>query len=295
MRTLVLTVLSLLAFLHAARSAPTDFKGEEREFGEHAYKLMRAVHDQTCTCKEDGNCKLSVTRDELAAQLRRYSETMQRMMPRLWPSIAKRMEAMSTQDARAYGQRLAQEYLDTLPRRDVLAWARMLSSCWGTSQEPAAGRAPTREPRRTIDKPHDGSLGRTGEIHDLSNGKLDEASAIATFLASCRGNAADNATAEPFCGCVSDYLRVSRPSVIHVLQDASTSGDVSALLELPGVKRCTQWVADGARGRSPFLRKGMKASRDVAASFARCRATKSQGTSTPSGVVFCNRLVATVP
>lgn len=296
MRAWTLGLLTILLVTFATeRFALADLRDEEREFGEHSYKSLRAIHDQTCTCKDDGNCKLSVTRAELAAQLRRYSEALQTMTPRLWPALTKKMSSMSAKEAGVYGERLGQVYLDMLPRKEVMLWARMLSSCWGVSKDSAVPPASESTQHERKDTPHNGSLDKSGEVHDLKNGRLDDASGIATFLKSCRGQVTGNPNAEPFCNCLSDYLRVSRPSVIRVLQAASTTGDVSELLKLPGVKLCTQWVGDGARGKSPYLNQGMKASSTIEVAFHRCRTTMSNGKSTPSGIVFCNRLVATSP
>ncbi|HWO18907.1 MAG TPA: hypothetical protein VNO30_09025 [Kofleriaceae bacterium] len=295
MRARTLGFLSILLVTLGTGQASADLADEEREFGEHVYKSMRAIHDQTCTCKDDGNCKLSVTREELAAQLRRFQETIPTMAPRLWPAVTKKMASMSTKEADAYGERLGQAYLTLLQRKEVMVWARMLSSCWGASKDPPVPNASKPAQRVQKDTPHDGSLDRSGEIHDLKNGRLDEASGIAAFLDSCRGKAVDNPNVEPFCGCLSDYLRVSPPSVIRVLQDASATGNVTELLELPGMKRCTRWVTDGARGKSPYLREGMKASATIEVAFHRCRTSMSNGKPTPSGIVFCNRLVATSP
>jgi hypothetical protein len=289
-------VSAMALVLVAASVARADLKREEQEFGEHVYKSMRTIHDQTCSCKDDGNCMLKVSREELKAELDRFSESVKTVVPRLWPTIASKMASMSTEDARAYGERLGQSYLDRLPRKEVLLWARMLSSCWGTSQAPAEARSEPHDDDDTEDdSPHDGSLNKSGEINDLRNGKLDEASGIATFLQGCRKTSRENPNGPPFCACLSDYLRVSPHSVIRVLKESSETGDASKLVALPGVTRCRKWVMEGSVEPRPFLRKGMKSSVDVETQFVRCRTTMTKGKPTPSGVTFCNRVVATTP
>lgn len=273
----------------ATSSAFADIKTEEAEFGEHGYKSMRAIHEQTCSCKEDGNCRLKVTRAELKEQLERYTETSKTLVPRAWPELTKKFASMTTADARAYGERLGKDYLDTLPRKSVLLWMRMLASCWGTSTEPS--NADSEQPAK--DTPHDGSLSKRGEVMDMRNGKIDEASGIAVFVQGCRKTVEDKAKAGPLCSCFADYLRLSPPSVINTFRAASESGDVSELKQLPGLSKCAQWLTDGAEGRGPFVRKGMKSSTDVEAAFTRCRTKMTKGQPTPSGIVFCNRFVAT--
>lgn len=272
-------------------NAYADLASEEREFGEFGYKSMRAIHDQTCSCKADGNCQLKVTRDELREQLKRYTKSLETMIGRVWPELRKKFASMSEADARKYGERLGQDHLNRLPRKEMLLWAQMLSTCWGASAEPTDPLPSTAK----TDLPHDGSLSKSGTINDMKNGKLDEASGITVFMQSCRNGAPNNPNAAPFCGCLSDYLRVSPPSVIRVLNASSQTGDGSALLALPGVKRCTDWVTGGAHGNNPFVRKGVKPSVDVEAAFLRCRTTMTNGKPTPSGLVFCNRLVASSP
>lgn len=287
-----LSNIVVLMVLLISSIAGADLRSEEREFAEHGYKSMRALHEQTCSCAQDGNCKLKVTRAELKAQLQRFSESLPTMVAHLWPELTKKFSSMSTPDVRAYGERLGKDHLDSLPRDTVLLWARMLSSCWGMSAEPKT--TPT---AATPDKevPHDGSLSKRGDVDDMKNGKLDEASGIAVFVQGCRGSAKDNPNAEPFCGCLSDYLRISPPSIIRVLQRDSETGDLSKIIELPGVKRCTKWVIDGVQGTNPFLKKGMKSSLAVEVAFSRCRTTLTNGKPTPSGIIFCNRFVATTP
>lgn len=130
----MLLVVAAVVFLTDTASA--DLASDEREFGEYFYKSLRTVHDQTCTCKGDGNCRLTVSRDDLREQLRRLNETAATMVPRAWPDLAKKFAALSPSEARALGQAMGQAYLLTLPREDVLLWMRMLSSCWGVSAEP---------------------------------------------------------------------------------------------------------------------------------------------------------------
>jgi hypothetical protein len=277
--------------------APTilsDITREESEFGEQGYKTMRAIHEQTCQCGRDGNCKLKVSRDELRAELARYTESLKTTAPRLWPALTKKMESMSTAEARVYGERLGQDYVNGLARDEVLLWSRMLSTCWGASAEPTR---PTGSKARAVgaDVPHDGSLDPSGEITDMKNGKMDEPGGVAVFVQGCRRTGGDNPNIDPFCGCLCDYLRVSKPSIIQILRRASKTGDASEMRSLPGVKRCTTWVTDGADGRNPFLKQGMKSSLSVEASFSHCRTSMEKGRGSPEGIVFCNRLVATAP
>jgi hypothetical protein len=265
-----------------------DLEREEREFGEYGYKSMRAVVEQSCSCGKDGACTLKISRVELRDTLSRFTDSLKTTMPRLWPELTKKMESMSTADGKAYGERLGQEHLNRLPRDEVLLWSRMLTSCWQTSAEP-------RKAAPTSSKPHDGSLDKSGDISDLKNGKMDEPGGIAEFVASCRRSTQGNPNADPFCGCLSDYLRVSPPSVIETFRRASETGDASEMRDLPGVKRCTNWLTTGGEVPNPFLRKGMKSSLDVERAFARCRTQLEKGKTSPSGIVFCNRLVATTP
>ena len=282
---------TLLCLLLVSRTATADRAREEEEFGAYGYKSMRAIFDQTCSCKEDGNCRLVVTRSELREQLKRYAKSIETVMPRLWPELTKVFAGMSTAEARQYGERLGQRYVQGLPRKDLLLWMRMLTTCWGTSNDKASDEG---GPAVDDDTPHDGSLSKRGEVMDLRNGKLDEASGIAVLLSGCRKTADNNPNAGPFCGCFADYLRVSPPYVIRTLREGSATGDVSAVRALPGVQTCTDWIADGASGRNPFLKKGMKSSIDVEAAFTRCRTKMTKGKG-PSGIAFCNRLVATAP
>lgn len=287
---------TILVVLFAA-TANADLRSEEREFGEHAYKSMRAIHEQTCSCVKDGNCKLKVSRADLRAELKRYEDGLETMLPHLWPELTKKFASMTTAEARAYGERLGQAYLDTLPREDVLLWARMLSSCWSASPDVTASSpgADTSEKSRKQDTPHDGSLDKSGGVTDLKNGKMDEPGAVAEFFESCRKSAKDSPVADAYCGCLGDYLRVSPPSTIEILRQAGDSGDATKVRQLIGFRRCSEWSLDGAHGVNPFLRKGMKSTFDVASGFARCRTNMTKGRDPSTGMEFCNRLVATTP
>lgn len=279
-----------LVLIFLAKVAHADLRTEEREFGEYSYKSLRAIHDQACSCKPDGNCQLKVTREELRRMLLRYTEALPTVVPRLWPELTRKLASMPTADASVYGERLGEDYLNTLPRDVVLLWARMLTSCWSVSADVKKPIAVQLSVGKDI--PHDGSLSKRGVVNDLHNGKLDEASGIAVFLQGCRKSAQDNPNAEPFCGCLGDYLRVSSPSVIQVLKDSS-NGDVSKLLALPGVKRCIKWIGDGGPANNPYLRDGMMSTIDVELAFLRCQTTVSSKP-VSERIVFCNRLVATL-
>lgn len=262
--------------------ASADLASEEKGFGAWGYKAMRDVHSRTCTCKPDGSCTLKVSRDELATQLRKFTEAVNAEIQKSWPVLGKKMSAMTDADARAYGADVAKRYIATLPRTEADAWNRMVNTCWAPPSD--ASRSP--EP----DAPHDGSLDASGKTDDLTDGKLDEASAIASFMKSCR--ASGGARVAPFCGCISDYLRQSPPSAIRVAVAATSSNDTTEFEKLPGVTTCNKWFADGARGRNPFAKKGMKLSTAVEASFNRCRTTP-KGKPEDTGVTHCNRHVAT--
>ena len=258
-----------------------DLASEERAYGEWAYKATRAVHDKTCTCNKAGDCTVKVSRDELGAQFRQFGESMKAELSK-WPVLFKKMSAMNEADAHKYGAEVGKRYLDSLPKDEVVKWTRMAATCWPQS-DPA--------PAADGDAPHDGSLDRTGTTDDLTDGKLDEASAIASFMQSCRKSG--GTTVGPFCGCLGDYLRQSPASVIRLAIEASTSGNTTEFEKLPGVTKCGKWFADGARKSHPFAKKGMKLSVAVEAAFTKCRTTMAKGKVDATGVTFCNRHVAT--
>jgi len=264
-----------------ASAASADLASEEKSFGVWGFNQMREIHRRTCTCKPDGDCTLKVSLDEVRAQLTKFAESVNPMAQKSWPILWKKMSAMSESDSHAYGQVVGKRHVDSLPKDEVAKWTRMIQSCWGASSEPA-----TSAKQPDPDAAHDGSLDASGKTDDLNDGKLDEASAIAAFMKSCRASGGGESIAA-YCGCVSDFLRQSPPSTIRVVVSA-TGDDIQAL---PGVAKCTKWFEGGARKAHPFAKKRMKPSLAIEAAFNRCRATP-KGKPDDTGVVHCNRHVA---
>ncbi len=142
--------------------------------------------------------------------------------------------------------------------------------------------------------PHDGSLATSGAITDVNGGVLDEPGAIDTSVRNCvksaQGGFPDEQT-KALCGCVTDWLRTSKPSVFLAWVKAGTTGDASSL-DLRPLAVCKSWAAEGMKRAQPYLLANMWASVDVSQSYQSCLHSYRDRTGLDL-LRWCNRLIGT--